>query len=1057
MTTPNVTSSTDSQMHNNIMAAGLRDRPPMLATGRHPQWRSWFLRYIDTRPNTIPEHTTVKTPMNMTPEKKAHFEAEKEAIHLMLTGIGDEIYSTIDACQTAQEMCEAIERLQQGESLHIQDVKTNLFWEFEWSRFVTIVKQQHKLDEVSYHKLFDILKQYQKEVNELHAERLAKNANPLELVTTAQANQDLYYQTIRSHKSHKPSSKPSIPTIVGIKMLYLNPTASDEDSNVSEKSFPLLELFCHWLEQVEARLAKQRDRELKYYKNKEGLGYSVVPPPSAQIYYPPKKDMSWTGLSEFVDDTITDYSRHAPTVESSPDDAQNINPSVTATEASPNTISHKPFIKFVKPADSPTVVKTEKKETVRKTSIKYAELYRKPSKKLLASLFSEAGVIHRVQRLERELKARTPIQKVDRGRSRSVMAWVPKKRVAPAEEFALLMKIILSQRCINVSQRHIYNSQQLCDSYARMVPAAAKVKEHKCKEIAKLIIPLSETASEEDSDPEQAQRDKDMQKNLALIAKYFKRIYKPTNNNLRTSSNSRNKNVDTTPRYKIDAHFGQFGNQRTVNVAGTREKECRKPKRVKDSAYHKEKMLLCKQTEQGVPLQAKQYDWLADTDEEVDEQEMEAYYSYMAKIQDVPTAETGTDSKPLEHVQNDAGYNVFANDLQHFEQSESVSNTCLVEMDDSNVILDSPDMCEDDIQNDQDDVESDDEHVALANLIANLKLDSNDVKCSYLLSLSDLDALDELQCLYHHKVIECDCLAQKLLQQTESVSKEVHTELLKHFAKVEKHSISLEIALQKHLKAQLQDKNIAISELKKLIEKGKGKSMNTKFDKPSIVRQPNAQRIPKPLVLGKSAPFSNSLERMYFSKTKLVPKANMSEGLSKPVTAQTLPQTARQAVSNTNVLKPGMYRINNSKKSSLKSKAVPSSKGRLNLLHMDLCGPMRVASINGKKYILVIVDDYSRYTCTLFLRSKDETPEVLKEFLTMIQRNLSALMITVRTDRGTKFLNKTLNAFFKEEGIEHHTSTARTPEQNSVVERRNRTLVEAARTMLSALKLLLFF
>nr|GFA13816.1 hypothetical protein [Tanacetum cinerariifolium] len=145
------------------------------------------------------------------------------------------------------------------------------------------------------------------------------------------------------------------------------------------------------------------------------------------------------------------------------------------------------------------------------------------------------------------------------------------------------------------------------------------------------------------------------------------------------------------------------------------------------------------------------------------------------------------------------------------------------------------------------------------------------------------------------------------------------------------------------------------------------------------------------------------------------------------------------------------------KRSSFKSKAIPSSKGRLNLLHMDLCGPMRVASINEKKYILVIVDDYSRYTWTLFLRSKDETPEVLKDFLRMIQRNLQALVITVRTDRGTEFLNKTLNAFFKEEGIEHQTSTARTPKQNGVVERRNRTLVEAARTMLSASQLPLFF
>ncbi|GKC23032.1 hypothetical protein Tco_1025182, partial [Tanacetum coccineum] len=93
----------------------------------------------------------------------------------------------------------------------------------------------------------------------------------------------------------------------------------------------------------------------------------------------------------------------------------------------------------------------------------------------------------------------------------------------------------------------------------------------KGKEIAKPITPLSESASKEDSDPEQAQRDKDMQKNLALIVKYFKKIYKPTNNNIRTSSNSRNKNVDNSPRYKNDNQIGQFRNQRTVTVSGARE------------------------------------------------------------------------------------------------------------------------------------------------------------------------------------------------------------------------------------------------------------------------------------------------------------------------------------------------------------------------------------------------------------------------------------------------------------------------------------------------------
>ncbi|GKC50793.1 hypothetical protein Tco_1073538 [Tanacetum coccineum] len=429
-------------MHNNIMAAGSRDHPPMLTMEQYAQWRSRFLGYIDTIPSgdalrkcilegpyiptivttptvpatenspAVPEQTTVETVINMTPENRAHFESEKEAIHLILTGIGDKIYSTVDAY-----------------------VKTNLFWEFgqftshdgktiksyytrfykmmnemirnnltvatmqvnvqflqqlqpEWSRFVTIVKQQHKLDEVSYHKLFDILKQYQKEVNELRAERMAKNANPLALVAIAQTLQDPYYQSSKSHKSYAPTSKASLTT-----------------------------------------------------------------------------------------------RSHATT-------------------------------------------------------------------------------------------------------------------------------------------------------------------RYKGKEIAKPITPPSESASEEDSDPGQAQRDKDMQKKLALQSTLIKSTNLPT-----TTSE-----LPQTP-----------------------------------------------ETRMWILLQ-EQSDWLADTDEEIDEQELEAHYSYMAKIQEVPNADSGTD------------------------ESESISNTCVVETGDSNIDPDSPDMCDNEIQNDQNDVEWDDERVTLDNLIANLKLDVDENK-----------------------------------------------------------------------------------------------------------------------------------------------------------------------------------------------------------------------------------------------------------------------------------------------------------------------------------------
>nr|GFB53487.1 retrovirus-related Pol polyprotein from transposon TNT 1-94 [Tanacetum cinerariifolium] len=136
------------------------------------------------------------------------------------------------------------------------------------------------------------------------------------------------------------------------------------------------------------------------------------------------------------------------------------------------------------------------------------------------------------------------------------------------------------------------------------------------------------------------------------------------------------------------------------------------------------------------------------------------------------------------------------------------------------------------------------------------------------------------------------------------------------------------------------------------------------------------------------------------------------------------------------------------KRASHPPKPVSNSKQRLHLLHMDLCGPMRVASINGKRYVLVIIDDYSRYTWVHFLRTKDETPEVIKNFLKKIFVRLQASVIIIRTDNETKFKNHVLKEYFDSVGITHETSAAKTPQQNGVVERRNRTLVEAARTML---------
>ncbi|GJU83319.1 retrovirus-related pol polyprotein from transposon TNT 1-94 [Tanacetum coccineum] len=144
------------------------------------------------------------------------------------------------------------------------------------------------------------------------------------------------------------------------------------------------------------------------------------------------------------------------------------------------------------------------------------------------------------------------------------------------------------------------------------------------------------------------------------------------------------------------------------------------------------------------------------------------------------------------------------------------------------------------------------------------------------------------------------------------------------------------------------------------------------------------------------------------------------------------------------------------RKSSHQPKVEDTNQEKLYLLHMDLCCPMRVASINGKRYILVIVDDYSRFTWVRFLKTKDEAPTAIIKCIKNIQVRLKATVQNVQRDNGTEFVNQTLREWYENVGITHQTSVARTPQQNGVVERQNRTLVEAAQTMLIFSKAPLF-
>ncbi|GJW53064.1 retrovirus-related pol polyprotein from transposon TNT 1-94 [Tanacetum coccineum] len=515
---------------------------------------------------------------------------------------------------------------------------------------------------------------------------------------------------------------------------------------------------------------------------------------------------------------------------------------------------------------------------------------------------------------------------------------------------------------------------------------------------------------------------------------------------------------------------------------------------------------------------------------------------------------------------------------------------------------------------------------------------------------TDLDEFTNLQCDYVETWEKCEHL-EKELSKSRTMSKS--------FEALQKHAINLELDLQQckekikndksfkenqsnvflkereqyfeiqDLKAQLQDKGIAISELKKLIEKMKGKSVETKFEKSSVIRQPNAFKSQRQSILGKPAIFSDSLAKKDFSKSKPVTTQNVSNDFSKPVTAQILPQNMLPIVKNTNVIAPGMYKVHtkpnqtrtpqlhqdirkpnkrvsfstgvipntsvsrpqlksnhledrvmsnnsqgkkqevedhrrkfkfsnnktsvtacndslNAKTSNVNFVCVTCGKCVLNDNH-DLCvlhyingvnsrtrQPMAVpistrepkqnvnqsVATSSKKTVATdstvkkfrnttrkIYEQVTRRESFLLSSSwvaqrhmtgnlklltnfvekfvgtvkfgndqiapilgygdlgndilTDETHGVLIDFLTLVQRGVHAQVTTVRTDKGTEFLNKTLHAYFalkiKMGILRHETSTARTPEQNGVVERQNRTLVEAARTMLSAAKVPLFF
>nr|GEV64240.1 hypothetical protein [Tanacetum cinerariifolium] len=812
---------TSNTLHNAIMEAGGKDRPPMLAPDK-------VVLVYEGSPETTTERY-MENYKNVSQHIRDQLNAKAEAVQIILTGIDNDIYSTVDACPNACEMWKAIERLKQDESINVQDLETNLYWKFRkftsrdgeslesyYSSFYKMMNElvrnqcdSQELKTVSYHKLYNILKQHQNGVNELRAKRIACTANPLALVSQ---QQPVYHP--QNHPTHY-------------------------TQNSSTRS----------------QQAATRNR-----------GKAIVNSP-------------------------------------------------------------------------------------------------------------------------------TPIY----------------------------------------------------DQEPSMV-----------------------------AEDDEMSKDKEIDKLMALITLSFKKIYKPTNNNLRTSSNTSRANQDNSPR--INRGTG-YETQRIGNVAEAREtvgttmvqksriqcynckefghvaRECQKPKRVKDATYHKEKILLY-------------------------------------------AADSGPifDSEPLQKVSNNDNYNVFAIESDHPEQSESVNDTYSIKQDEHNVIIDSLDMSYDREQIDQKD---DDDN--LANEQMKKKL------CAHQDTISILSQVKEAQIKLYKTREDKELDKVIALENKVKILPPNKKSILKNTNVLAPGMYKLHTKPTQTRTSQLPND---FRKTNKRVSFSTGVIPTTSVSRPQLKSNPMEDRVMLNNSQEKKQEVEDHHRNVKFSKNKTSVTACNDSLKAKTSNVNFVCATCGKCVLNEKhdmcVLK-SHNGVNSRTKMPIVVSLVEiiifivdsgcskymtgNPKLLINFVEKflgtvkfgnDQIAPIlgygdlvqgavtikRVYYVKGLNHNLFFVGQFCdadlevafrKSTCYIRDLSGNDPLTVLIDFPMLVQRGLHAQVRIVRTDKGMEFLNKTLHAYFASEGILHQTFVARTPKQNGVIERQNCTLVEAARTMLNAAKVHLFF
>nr|GEU88183.1 uncharacterized mitochondrial protein AtMg00810-like [Tanacetum cinerariifolium] len=796
---------TSNNLHNAIMEAGGKDRLPMLASDSEGSLETTTERYMENYKNVSQD---IRDQLN----------AEAKVIQIILTGIDNDIYSIVDACPKACEMWKAIERLKQDESINIQDLETNLYWEF--GKFTSrdgeslesynsrlykimneLVRNQYSRAEiVSYHKLYDIMKQHQNKVNELRAERLARTANPLALVAQQQLiyhplNHPTHYTQNSSTRSQQAATRNRGKAIVNspppIHDQEPSMVAEDDEMSKDKKIDKLMALISLSFKKI----YKPTNNNLRTTSNTSRANEDNSPRINKRNGYENQRIGNVIGARETVeqadwrDDTDEEfedqeleahYMYMAQIQEVTPDAADDFGP-IFNTEPLQKIDQNDDDDDLANERDllASLIEKLKCEIEDFKTKNKTLESSNNHFKEANNELSETNQLMYKdLKKFQAELDRRNDVK------------YVSKIEIDCAKAKGDLISYKMeSQKSFNTYTQKINDLNQMISKMKKVLSAH--------QETISILSQLKEAQIK----LYKTHEDKELDKVIALENKFkvLDNIVYKTGQSVQTINmlNSKCKTSFAKPKFLKKA---QRANPLLINAGLEQFHLCLKEEMIADLRY---------------------------------------FNSLKLEVDSLRT------------------------------QLETQKTQCLNEID--RLLR---------------------EYYYADHMNAILGV------------YTELGEVTYLQCDYLETLEKCECLEKELSKKKIKNDKSFQENQSKDFCKEREQYFEIQ-----DLKTQLQDNEIAISELKKLIEMLIGKYVDTKFEKSSVIRQSKAFKSQRQSILGKATILSASIERKDFSKSKPVTKNNASNDFSKPVTAQILPPNTKSILKNINVLAPGIYKI----------------------------------------------------------------------------------------------------------------------------------------------------